>query len=40
MKPNPEKYQAMVLDKTEDKMNFKLADINIETSRKDLSSGS
>lgn len=26
MKPNPHKYQAMVLGKTEDKLNFKLAD--------------
>ena len=37
MKPNPDKYQAMVLGKTEDKLNFKLADIDIN--RKDLSSG-
>ena len=31
MKPNPDKYQAMVLGKTEDKFNFKLADIDIKT---------
>ena len=34
MKPNPDKYQAMVLGKTEDKLNFKLADINIKTTEK------
>ena len=31
MKPNPDKYQAMVLGKTEDKLNFKLADIGIKS---------
>ena len=31
MKPNPDKYQAMVLGKTKDKLNFKLADIDIKT---------
>ena len=31
MKPNPHKYQAIVHGKTEDKMNFKLADIDIQT---------
>ena len=32
LKPNPaDKYQAMVLGKTEDKFNFKLADIDIKT---------
>ena len=31
MKPNPDKYQAMVLDKKEDELNFKLADIDIKT---------
>ena len=34
MKPNPDKYQAMVLGKTEDKLNFKLADIDIKTTEK------
>ena len=34
MKPNPHKYQAMVLGKTEDKLNFKLADIDIKTTEK------
>ena len=34
MKPNPDKYQAMVLGKTEDKFNFKLADIDIKTTEK------
>ena len=29
MKPNPEKYRAMVLGKTEEKLNVKLADINL-----------
>ena len=36
MKPNPDKYQAMVLGKTEDKLNFKLADIDIKTTEKDI----
>ena len=31
MKPNPDKYQAMVLGKTEDKLNFKLADLGIKS---------
>ena len=31
---NPVKYQTMVLGKTEDKLNFKLADINIKTTEK------
>ena len=30
-KPNPDKYQAMVLGKTEDKSNFKLAASDIKT---------
>ena len=34
MKPNPDRYQAMVLGKTEDKLNFKLADIDIKTTEK------
>ena len=34
MKPNPDKYLAMVLGKTEDKLNFKLADIDIKTTEK------
>ena len=35
MKPNPDKYQAMVLRKTEDKLNFKLADdIDTKTTQK------
>ena len=34
MKPNPDEYQAMLLGKTEDKLNFKLADINIKTTEK------
>ena len=34
MKPNPDKYQAMVLGKTEDKLNFKLADFDIKTTEK------
>ena len=34
LKPNPDKYQAMVLGKTEDKFNFKLADIDIKTTEK------
>ena len=34
MKPNPDKDQAMVLGKTEDKLNFKLADIDIKTTDK------
>ena len=33
MKPNPDKYQ-MVLGKTEDKLNFKFADIDIKTTEK------
>ena len=31
---NPDKYHAMVLGKTEDKFNFKLADIDIKTTEK------
>ena len=31
MKPNPDKYQAMVLGKTEDKLNFKLIADDIDT---------
>ena len=34
MKPNPDKYQAMVLGKTEDKLNFKLANVDIKTTDK------
>ena len=34
MKPNPDKYQAMALGKSENKLNFKLADINIKTAEK------
>ena len=34
MKPNQDKYQAMVLGKTEDRLNFKLADIDIKTTEK------
>ena len=35
MKPNPDKYQAIVLGKTEDKLNFKLADdIDTKTTQK------
>lgn len=35
MKQNPDKYQAMVLGKTEDKLNFKLADdIDLKTTEK------
>ena len=35
MKTNPDKYQAMVLGKTEDKLNFKLADdIDLKTTEK------
>ena len=35
MKPNPDKYQAMVLGKTGDKLNFKLADdIDLKTTEK------
>ena len=34
VKPNPDKYQAMVLGKTEDKLNFNLADIDIKTTEK------
>ena len=34
LKPNPDKYQAMVLGKTEDKFNFKLHDIGIKTTEK------
>lgn len=30
MKPNQVKYQAMVLGTTEDKLHFKLADIDIK----------
>ena len=39
MKPNPDKYHAMVLGKTEDKLNFKLADIDIKTTDKTVSWG-
>ena len=34
MKPNPDKYQATVLGKMEDKLNFKLADVDIKTTEK------
>ena len=35
MKPNPAKYQAMVLGKTKDKLNFKLADdIDTKTTKR------
>ena len=34
MKPNPDKYQAMVVGKTEDKLKFKLANIDIKTTEK------
>ena len=34
MKSNPDIYQAMVLGKTEDKLNFKLADIDMQTTEK------
>ena len=34
MKPNPDKYQAMALGKSENKLNFKLADIDIKTAEK------
>ena len=34
MKPNPDKYQPMVLGKTEEKLNFKLADIDIKSTEK------
>ena len=34
MKPNPYKYRAMVLGKTEDELNFKLAVIDIKTTEK------
>ena len=34
LKPNPDKYHAMVLGKTEDKFNFELADIDIKTTEK------
>ena len=34
MKPNPDKYQAMVLGKTEDKLNFKLTDPDVKTTDK------
>ena len=34
MKPNPDKYQAMVLGKTEDKLNFKLADIDMKPQKR------
>ena len=33
-KPNPDKYQAMVLGRSEDKLNFKLADVDIKTTEK------
>ena len=33
-KPNPDKYHAMVLGKAEDKLNFKLANIDIKTTEK------
>ena len=33
-KPNPDKYQAMVLGKTEDKLNFKLDDIDIKPQKR------
>ena len=34
MKSNPDIYQAMVFGKTEDKLNFKLADIDMKTTEK------
>ena len=34
MKSNPDIYQAMVLGKTEDKLNFKLADIDMKITEK------
>ena len=34
MKSNADIYQAMVLGKTEDKLNFKLADIDMKTTEK------
>ena len=34
MKSNPDIYQAMVLGKTEDKLNFRLADIEMKTTEK------
>ena len=34
MKPNPDKYQAMVLGRSEDKLNFELADVDIKTTEK------
>ena len=34
IKLTPDKYQAMVLGKTEDKLNFKLVDIDIKTTEK------
>ena len=34
IKSNPDVYQAMVLGKTEDKLNFKLADIDIKITEK------
>ena len=34
MKPNPDEYQAMVLGQTEDKLNFKLADVDIKITEK------
>ena len=36
MKPNPDKNQAMVLGKTEDKLNFKLVDFDIKTTEKTI----
>ena len=36
MKLNPDKYQAIVLGKTEDKLNFKLADIDIKATERRL----
>ena len=33
-KPNPDKHQAMVLGKTEDKLNFKLDDIDIKPQKR------
>lgn len=34
MKPNPDKYQAMVLGNKEDELNFKWTDINMKTTDK------
>ena len=34
MKPNPERYQAMVLRRTENKLLFKSSDVDIRTTEK------